>query len=284
MLNSDRMKTGSIFTFSFILFLLVSCERDADIKLPPVPARIAVNCYISPGDSVIAWVSEVKSLFDRDAGFNARFIENAAVMISNGNDSVFLQLDQVTREFYHKSGPGFMIEKGRTYFLRAEAPGFPPVSASCTVPTEKVADFQYAYTAVPEGTDTLISIFFSWKDIPGQKNYYRIAASLIDSFSFFPNQYLFDFSQNMHADEGNDGGLLSSGKGQMFLSNGNVSSRHIKSTLITCEEHYYRYHLSLHNYSGNNPFVEPSQLYTNMQGGLGVFGAYLQETKHERIF
>jgi hypothetical protein len=45
--------------------------------------------------------------------------------------------------------------------------------------------------------------------------------------------------------------------------------------LYNADEHYYRYHRSLterHDYT--NPFTEPYLIYSNIEGGLGCFGAY----------
>lgn len=49
----------------------------------------------------------------------------------------------------------------------------------------------------------------------------------------------------------------------------------ITMELYNADEHYYRYHRSLterHDYT--NPFTEPYLIYSNIEGGLGCFGAY----------
>lgn len=41
------------------------------------------------------------------------------------------------------------------------------------------------------------------------------------------------------------------------------------------DEHYFKYHRSVQTRGdSDNPFVEPSLIYTNVEGGLGCFGAY----------
>ena len=42
---------------------------------------------------------------------------------------------------------------------------------------------------------------------------------------------------------------------------------------------YYEFHRSLQKYNGDNPFVEPSLIYTNVKGGFGVFASFNQSTK-----
>ena len=44
--------------------------------------------------------------------------------------------------------------------------------------------------------------------------------------------------------------------------------------LFTTDRAYYEYHKSLYNYQRNNSFTDPVKLYSNVSGGLGIFGAY----------
>lgn len=51
--------------------------------------------------------------------------------------------------------------------------------------------------------------------------------------------------------------------------------------LLHTDEHYFLYHRSVRNasYSQDNPFAEPVLVYTNVEGGLGVFAAYNRTTQ-----
>lgn len=40
------------------------------------------------------------------------------------------------------------------------------------------------------------------------------------------------------------------------------------------DENYYKYHRSLETSGNDNPFTEPSLVYTNINNGLGCFAAY----------
>jgi len=44
--------------------------------------------------------------------------------------------------------------------------------------------------------------------------------------------------------------------------------------LLNVDVHYYKYHKSLSSNNEDNPFAEPTLIYTNINGGLGVFAAY----------
>jgi Domain of unknown function (DUF4249) len=85
----------------------------------------------------------------------------------------------------------------------------------------------------------------------------------------------------LFSDSKNDGSLFASGIGR-FPNNFSVGSSatnvkiKIELILISCDEGYFNYHKSLENYSGNNPFSEPTLVSSNITGGLGCFGAYNQ--------
>jgi hypothetical protein len=48
----------------------------------------------------------------------------------------------------------------------------------------------------------------------------------------------------------------------------------IRMYVMNMDEHYYKFLRSVVGASDNNPFVEPTPIYTNVEGGLGCFGAF----------
>jgi hypothetical protein len=54
--------------------------------------------------------------------------------------------------------------------------------------------------------------------------------------------------------------------------------------LLNTEKSYYQYHKSLHNYNDSEiPFSEPTLLYTNIEGGLGIFTSYTKKVVSMRL-
>ena len=43
--------------------------------------------------------------------------------------------------------------------------------------------------------------------------------------------------------------------------------------LLNCNYDYYSFHRSVDNYTGDNPFAEPTLIYSNVNEGLGIFAA-----------
>jgi hypothetical protein len=51
---------------------------------------------------------------------------------------------------------------------------------------------------------------------------------------------------------------------------------YLQASLLHTDRHYYQYHLSVRgaSRSQDNPFAEPTLIYSNVTGGLGIFAAY----------
>ncbi|MCK5846654.1 MAG: DUF4249 family protein, partial [Bacteroidales bacterium] len=48
----------------------------------------------------------------------------------------------------------------------------------------------------------------------------------------------------------------------------------VRYSVLSCSEEYYKYHLSVRNYQGDDFFVEPSLIYDNVENGIGNFSAF----------
>jgi hypothetical protein len=73
-------------------------------------------------------------------------------------------------------------------------------------------------------------------------------------------------------------GTIYEKKGKLTLFDEDYDYKNIRIGLLNVDEHYYRYHTTLRLYSGDDPFSEPAPIYSNIVGGLGVFGAYNKTT------
>jgi hypothetical protein len=82
------------------------------------------------------------------------------------------------------------------------------------------------------------------------------------------------------SDDRKDGTLFISSKGTYSTSANTITVRPfiIHAHLAVSDRNYYLYHRSvyLQNNVKDNAFAAPAIIYTNMQGGLGVFSGYNQ--------
>lgn len=274
----------AIWSILLLSILCFSCERDADIPLPKTDPKLGLFCFLSPGKRIEVILVRVNPLFGSSGSSGPDYILNATVKISDGTDTSELKPDGADN-FYIEVTPKMTITAGRYYSIWAEVSGLPSVSASCTVPIQKANSMSVNHYGSVQQGDSMFHLSMIWNDIPGQENYYRIYAENIDSLAGnIITSDVYGFNTLYYSDFGSDGEVLQSGIGIYSRNPTNVRSRWILANLVTCETHYYRYHLSVESNIDGNPVLGPSSLYSNVNGGVGCFGAYLLHTDKIRIF
>lgn len=304
-----RSKYIILSIFLFAGLAISSCETLVstipESQLPKVPSKLVIQSFISPQDSVIrVVVSQTNPLFS-ETPVTTNIVTDAQVSISNGTRSVTLRYDS-TSQLYVFRTRFFPIQGGMTYTLTVKDSTRTAV-ASTTVPNERATIKSYeidtAYTTLynnPFGRkDTVFTVKLTWNDLPSSTNYYRVRASLRTILSFYENNMeqsratvntYFNWEDNLGVNEfqndiNRDGAVLSSPRGKTPIpparfdaaSWGSYQTNKVVAFVLflsTTNKEYYEYHQSVER-SGNsdNPFVEPSLVYTNVQGGLGVFAA-----------
>ncbi len=264
--------------------LWMSCERDAEIPLPESDPKMGLACFLSPGQPIQVYLQRVEPLFSKNPSQNALPILDAKMFFSNGFDTIQLTVKS-GEQFYIDTSMSMPIKAGKSYYIWAETPLLPSVFASCTVPKNYIDTFLINYGAGSNGADSTYQISLDWMDIPGENNYYRVRAESIDSLKNggFDGSS-FSFTTHYYSDVGRDAQLIQTGIGSYSSVPGQVRSRHITAQLVTCDVNYFRYHLSIEEVVNGNPFVQPSSLFSNVTGGVGCFGAYIQHTYKMKVF
>ncbi|SEI46140.1 protein of unknown function [Dyadobacter sp. SG02] len=297
--------------FLFLTLLLAACESlvtDVDNgDLPQVESKLVVQSFISPQSSRInVVVSESIPLF-AEPDLKGGVIPNAIVRLSDGAREAVIPFD-TANQLYSADKAVLPILPGKTYFLSV-TDGVRSVSATCTVPASAIVPESYKIDTSYSGQDTSLTVKFNWKDIAGQTNYYRVRASLDLEYSLpeeisgtgqftekrVRNRFNFNWDDTIgrndfRNDVNLDGSEFNSPIGRVKLphplsystSNGTVYTSYPKSKIVSItmevfntDEHYFKYHRSVQTRGdSDNPFVEPSLIYTNIEGGLGCFGSY----------
>lgn len=160
-----------------------------------------------------------------------------------------------------------------------------------------------------------LAIDFTWDDPTGEPNYYRVNVyEVLDvpSFIYNPADTTFtetrrivtnyfridrqNFRSTFQNDKNIDGTTFSSplfehpssldNYNTILTVNGKVTKPSrgperigVYLLLNNTDQPYFDFHRSLERYQNDNPFTEPSLLYTNVEGGLGAFGGYNQTVK-----
>jgi hypothetical protein len=265
------------------IILVLSCERDVhNIILPDYVQKLVIHSFISSYDSVsLVTVNSNQKIYGDLSETETPGV--VSVTVSNGDKEVSLRRVLAGYIFTHKEMP---IEEGKTYRLTVAADNGLKAEATCTVPIKRnlhlETDTLHQYEEIPDlGRYSIIRINVYLTDYPGEANYFRFATKYKMYDSNYPQ--LADLEptgeqSEFISDKGRDGERI-------FFNTTRVSdpSEHDSAFLIiyalNTDKEYYTYHKSLENYSGGeNPFREVSPLYSNIEGGLGIFASYVVDS------
>ncbi|QRR00328.1 DUF4249 domain-containing protein [Dyadobacter sandarakinus] len=289
--------------------LLASCTGfiteldESDIPLPD--SKIAVEALISPQDTIIeVVVTRTRTILSDISDFQPIYLNDAEVILSDDSRQVVLPFNNRNRS-YVLSSDAFSIQAGKRYRLLVRQGG-QQVDATCTVPASVVNVAAYNIDSSSASGFGQVSVRMTLNDIPNETNYYLFRASLMmDANSleylsgmvgpqlvrsenmirvYFPND------KTLYSDANLDGRPITSavgycnmltqysynytdGEGRTRLFKSDPELKKITMTVVNVDEHYYKFQRSLENNDNSNPFIEPSLLYSNINGGVGYFAA-----------
>lgn len=273
----------------FILFFS-SCKKDAtNIRLPDFKQKLAINSFISADEPVTnITISSAQRIFgdlsDRES------LGNLTAFISDGTKETELDITEsdTPDPIFKFSSKDMIIKDGNTYHLKIISDKGLTAEASCTVPVKR--DFKIEVdTIIRLSTDaggrklSGLTVKIIITDFPGESNYYRLLVSSEYYGGPFGNPSVGSVTDNgdiMFNDKGRDGKKfvlrsLEFPSAYVDTPYNNVDSSFLRIYLLNTDKAYYNFHQSLLNYSlGDQPFTEPSQVYSNVTGGLGIFAAY----------
>lgn len=255
-----------------------------NVKVPEVPSRLVVMSFISPQDTLLSIkVSESAPLFQRNAQIKP--ITNAQVTLSNGTQSVTVP-HQKDGNYTIKSTQ-FLVEAGKTYTLTvSQGSTGRQVTASCKIPASLNNTLSAEITNNSQPENSPYTCRLIWKDNPNETNFYRTLGYTM-GYDYIMNTnpmrkdtiYSKVFELDLVQKDTDKQGLNFSVRGNIGVSFGfeDIIDRYL-FLLLNTDENYFKYTQTLEtaSYSGDNPFSEPSPVYSNVEGGLGIFAGFQQ--------
>ncbi len=272
-LNTMYKITYSIFISCLCIFMN-GCTKDADVKLPAVESKLVINSFISPQDTIVkAVVTISQPLYNNSNSGNYSIISNAAVQISDGVNTKTLTYNS-TENYYSVHTSEFPITAGGSYHLTVTTPDGKNVNASTTIPSaNSTLTFTSHLVNDPNQSDGY-SIEAKWNDSPGTEDYYRIAYYGKEYYGNSDTSY--SVFSDYFSDKDADGKVFDKSIKiyQSISAPGNSGELY----LIHATKEYYLFHtkLAASGNSSDNPFAEPVQMFTNINGGFGVFAGFNQ--------
>lgn len=274
-----------------VVLLFSACEQVIEIDLPEHTPQLVVNSTFSPDSLIYAEVSASKHL--QDTAY-LHSVNNARLVVyENG-------LPWDTLAFVPRTGlagPHYRSTRypvaGRTYRVRASAPGFADVEGEDRIPMPvpllsidrrdsvpgNSSEETYTELSVTfddpagEGDTYVIGIYFqdSVETDPGQFGYFNFP---ISSESSDPNlEYDFNSNTFTFADKTFDGRQTTI---KIRVTEGQIFGGKIYVILGTVSDHYFRYQRTMASYleTAFNPFAEPVIVHSNMTPKMGIFAGY----------
>ena len=248
-----------------------ACEKDADVELPVVESKLVISSFISPEDTIVkVGVTISQPLYNNSNSNQYSAVSYATVQITNGT-TVQTMAYNADENYYFVSAAIFPITVGTTYNLTVSTPDGKNANASTSIPAQN-ATLIYTAEAVNNQSDGDTYAFRTeWNDTPGAEDYYRLV--YYDRFVYnFDTIYQEAFSNNF-SDKDKDGTTMKEQFEIYAYSGAGFSNGELH--LIHASKEYYLYHKKLTEaaFSGG-PFSEPVQMYSNINGGYGVFAGY----------
>ncbi len=278
-----------------LLLLLSSCglyTLDNEVKkdLVDEESRLVIISFISPDSSVEVQLFQTLPLFNTTRASGEPpyvHVATAEVTIDDGSGQTVIPYFG-DEQIYRLRPDEYSINPGASYLLSVTANSGLQATAKCTVPSEAAiaTNATYRFTSGEFSRD--IELRFEWQDISDVINYYRISSQteIIFQNPFGGSQdttRLRQFAIEVFTDFDRDGERVVEGVDipGIFSNQFEIEQLKVNAFLLTTDEHYYKYHQSIQNFVFDDPFAEPTRVYTNVEGGYGIFGSYLV---HNREF
>ena len=275
------MKSKGQIIALLLILVSVSCEKDANnVKLPQFGHKLVVTSFISPYDSVSYVTIDSNERLYGDLS-DIEPLGNVKVTISDGTKKIDLKKGNIQYYFRRKD---MAIRAGGTYNLEVTSDKGLRADAKCSIPFQRdlniTADTVTLHNNNPDiGSWSERSIKVFLEDPPGEKNYYSVEGRLLDYNRFYGGYpyitNLYNEEEIWFNDEGSDGKQIFANS---FRSQYNpLDSDSLKAVIyiLNTNKDYFTYHKSLTKYSGgDNPFSEVSPVFSNINGGLGIFAGY----------
>lgn len=265
-----------------LLSFFSSCERDANVDLPETPPKLVVVSFLTPQDTMLTVsVTRSKPIFESYNVNTSSAVTDANVVMSSGANAIQLTFD-ATDGLYRAPVTSFPVVAGNTYSLSVTTPRGESASANTTVPAHNgVQGFSVTMTdSLVETTgyyDVHTWFEFRVTDYAGEENQYRFFTAIIMRDTLTNDTSTVRYRNSLFTDYNADGQQLGQQlEGQWGMYDPTSTKKVIgyDCWMLNVNKDYYDFHNSLYNYNGgDDPFSEPTIIYSNMKGGLGVFAA-----------
>lgn len=270
-----------------------SCKKEVSPP-PQYPDKVVVSCFISPDDTDIeATLSLSKAKYGVIVPENT-VGSNATVTIQNNNGAVLQLLWNNAKQKYSIAATPNFLQEGQTYRLDVEVPNYGSVTAYTSIP-EKITNASLDFVSNQMGvraSTNLESYFESYLKL-------KVPSALKDNgyYVFYAKREFKDvdvlvngvagvadvvgYSTSYLQENSTSIDRVLSVKIARVLTDGeykNPQAVKLSGYFVSCSKDYYRYYQTtvMKKPYDESPFSSPVVIYSNIEGGYGIFAGYNQ--------
>lgn len=259
-----------------IASIFTSCDTMVtNVKVPDVAPQLVVYSFLSPeAEHIVVEVRRTMPIFKGSQSGNDTVANATVKIIQGGNQQL---IPYASKGQYRLPQTAFPLVAGLNYRIEVSTPQGELISGSTTIPVGIIAldSVSLSTQRGPFGFDIDL-IQMRWLDNPNEKNYYQVytAYARIDEDTLFNSpSFISDIDNQVLGDDLARNNILSATvQTNLGLTPGDTTL--VDIVLAHTDEAYYRYHTLRLNYSGSNPFSEPTIMFNNVSGGVGVVASY----------
>ena len=276
-----------------VLFLLlgwwlVSCNSGVEIERLAPKDLVAVSSFISPQDSIVrVYVYQGKALGDI-ANSDKAVIKDAKVSISDGSTTQNLLFDEKTRS-YAISNQVLKVTASKRYALEVNTATGTVLKATCQIPPNPAEvqidgvrdanDFIFSYAWPPLEKIAYFTYNFELTDVLFRP---RLGATSGPSISL-----IFSADNNLFDNNDRPNKAIERKVFNAFLAE-KVSLKTVFQSIDKNTFQYLKTKTDANSWNANSSgFIpnlrEPQPVFSNVIGGVGVFGGYNQRISITKI-
>lgn len=264
-----------------LLFVFFACNTDVDVVIPRPEQKIEIAGFFNP-DSLFIVLTENKYIFDFENYGHYIDIQNAVVSIYE-NDKLISNIvkKELNRNLYPRDlfyyTASQLPEEGVRYKLEVTAPGYPSVISETYIPKG------VSFTADSWVSGGYLDIKINFTDPVEEKNFYilelRDFSGLQELYTYFPIECE-DPIVDVKTERGQllftDYTINGKAYSMLFKCYPSWYDKTLTVRLLSLSEDLYKYFISVKQWNQNNfgGFSESVIVYSNIKGGIGIFGGY----------
>lgn len=288
--------------YLFLFISLFSCVREEFIEdgLPPFEEKLAVYCLLTPGDSIFVHVQRTAPFTNTPEIILDYFVSNAHIVLEDQEGiSETVPLKDSVLGLYAISQSKIKVNKAQTYYLSVNTPEGLSASAQTTVPAEATKWESYK-VKWPPGTNLnvdrpKVQIIGKWvnnEEIPGNQLVHteiteRYEYIDSDKIEFVNRSFLSTrigrIEYGKHLSYSFEISLQTAPDSPRAI----IKTHKVESLLITMNNDFEKYQNVVEIIINNDDeigigdyidlFTGIIPEYSNIEGGTGIFGAYLTD-------